>query len=228
MAKKPIKHLVSPWSNIDVTRNGVTLSLVPLDNPRGEGKYPGLTTTEVDFANLEVWTDKGKQQPPVALTEEETKDADKVKKYMDELTTFKLWRNTCFTQRVFDLFNGEIRSLWREVLEKDYPASKQDKLTDADKTTIITNFEELLRKYFAGERAEREKDSAFYAKRIAECNLKLKPLLAKAKGKLANLTLEEQAEFNTLKESREGFTKLRDEKLAEENASAELLLEDLE
>ena len=204
MPKGKIKALVSPWSDLSIARNEVTIVLTPLENNRGEGKFPGLVGEKLDLTTLETWT---------SGSPEKAKD--------------DVFRPLYFKQRIADLFNAEIRSIWRTTVEEDYPAAKQATLTAEDKVKITGAFEEGLRSYFAGERKEREKDSAYYAKRLSETALKMKPLLAKAKGKLENLTTTEQAEYKSLKELHTNYTTLRNEKLAEENEAASALLEDL-
>lgn len=237
MPKGKIVALVSPWEDIKITRNGIVFNLIPVENNRGEGTFPGLSGANVQDnpPNFEIWTDNGKDVPPVEPTAEqlskltETEKTELLKKYTDDLKVFTEYRALKYSQRIADFFNTELRNCWRDAatglkLTKD----KQDKLSDTDKTKLVETFTANVNEYLSAIKGEREKDSAYYAKRISETNDKLKPLIAKAKGKLANLSAEEQKQYSTLKTLREEYTTLRDAKLAEENAAAEMLIEDLE
>ena len=131
-----------------------------------------------------------------------------------------------FIQRIVGLLNDTfVTPSWREAVDA-FPAAKQASLTDAEKASIQEDFFSKLNSAISGERGEREKTSAYYAKQMKELAASLLPYREKAKSK-DGLTAEDKGKVAVIQNLYKIAKVDYDAKLAAEQDGLLESLEDL-
>lgn len=205
MAKGAIKKLVSPWQdNLAIERNGVSITLVPVELDRGEGKYLGLSAESLAKLTIEqviLWTAKNVESGTGELG----------------LTFFK--------GKLVDLFNSAVfRNAWRGAVEN---IAEGTAISDETKKSVVDSYIETVSRYFNEDTSrERAKDASFYRKKAAEVTKAMVPFIKKAAGDIKkNLTADEIAKVKALRVERDGYIQLAEQKEREEMAALEQSLD---